>query len=303
MKLIFAGSSGMNNADDPVRIRFDAETGVSDLQYAVDVQVERNGRVSRRKTGYELTQEGAYHSLFCNGGDCFVGKGGLLYQVLEDETLRGVRSGLSGEWIAYAQRGEETYYSNGMQKGVIISGVSAPWNIQQYLGPETTEQFSGPPTPKHMAVHKGRMYLNDAAERNVLYRSEFGQMGLYSKAINHWKFASALLMILSVDSGLFISDEKSIYFLRTTGERPTLEKKADYPAVEWSESTEMVEGAKIGANPGLCGLWRGQKGACLGTPDGQLINMTESKVVLMNTCEGRGASLYMDPYLITTAGA
>ncbi len=58
------------------------------------------------------------------------------------------------------------------------------------------------------------------------------------------------------------------------------ERVATYPAYEWSDCIEYVEGMEIGLDtPGLCALWHSPEGAILGTPSGQLINMNKSKVV------------------------
>jgi hypothetical protein len=109
-------------------------------------------------------------------------------------------------------------------------------------------------------------------------------------------------MLAPVDGGIFISTERYIYFFRTGGERPVLERRTDYPAFKGSACFDYAEGLRMGAQaPGLCAFWRGSTGACVGFPDGSMINMTESKVAQPATCRtGDGASLLMGPYLIHT---
>lgn len=302
VKRIFSGSSGFNNVDDPVRIKFDPKTAISDLQHADNVRIDPSGRVTRRQ-GRSLISAGAFHSLFRSDGDCFTGKTTLLYQVLPDLTLRGVRSGLSGGRIRYTQHGDRTYYSNAAEKGVIENSVSSAWTAQEYVGPEDMIHRDGPPTRVGLlCMHKGSMYLTSADEPNVLYRSEPFQPGLYDRARSHWRFASPLLMIVSVDGGLFISDSRAIYFMNTQGERETLRRLTSYPALEYSECPQQASAREIGFDTsGMCAFWLAESGACVGLPDGSLVNMTEKKIRFPEKY-GHGATLLMEDFLIGTFG-
>jgi len=285
---IFRGSSGLNTTVDPVRIGFNAETGVTDLAIAVNVVHDKTGRPSRRP-GYTALQTGAFHSLFCDDGECCVGQGNLLYLVNSDYTLTGIRSGMSGNWIDYAQVGPRIYYCNGIENGIIENRLSYSWPENTYVGPETTRQFFPAPVGQHLAHFSGRMYI---AEGGTLWYSEPYAYGLYDKARGFVPFTSRIIMVEPVENGLFVSDKKAIWFLEGTNPKEfTITQKTNFPALEWSASIERVEIANMGFDvTGLGVLFGSTKGALLGMPSGQIINLTEEKAIYPSI-GSRGAGL------------
>jgi len=282
------GCTGLNTVVDPVRLPYDSKAGVSDLGVAVNIRIDETGRVSR-VDGFSSVDTGSYHSLFCDGGDCFVGKGTALYQVGMDLSVTGVRSGLSGDRITYAQSGNRTYYSNGTQNGYIESGISRPWNKDDYLGPDSAKYFSAAPVGNHLAFAFSRMFVS---EDDVLWWSEPFRNGLFNKAINFVRFSTKILMLKPVASGCFISDEKRTYFLRGTDPHQFIQEiVANYPAYEWSDAIDYVDGMEIGLDSsGLCAFWSSPEGAILGTANGQIVNMNKAKIIYPEDGQS-GASL------------
>ena len=274
---IFRGSSGLNTTVDPVRIGFNAETGVADMAIAVNIVHDKTGRPSRRP-GYIQLQAGAFHSLFCNGGECIVGQDNLLYLVNLDFSLSGIRSGLSGTWIDFVQVGPDIYYCNGVENGIVRSKQSFPWPTDTYVGPETTRQFFPAPIGQHLATYMGHMFI---AEGVILWYSEPYAYGLYDKARNFVQFQSRIILVEPVEDGIYVSDKKNIWFI--SGDKPKdykAHKLTSYPALEWSAAIDRIEVAKQGYDmPGLGVLFASTKGAMLGLPGGRLINLTENKVV------------------------
>lgn len=292
---VFRGSSGLNTKVDPVRVRYDSETGVSDLTKAVNITHDDSGRPQRRP-GQTLLQLGSYHSLFCDQYDCFVGSGKNLYKVNTDWSLTGVRGNLYGSRISFCQVGPETYYANGFENGVIIEGKSYDWPIHQYEGPETTRQFTGAPIGVRVGFFINRWFV---VVGNTIYFSEPWASGLFDAHRNHLVFTSNVRMVKPVEKGIYVSDEKNIWFFK--GQEPsefTQELVASYPALEWSEAIDLIKGTEIGLEqPGLCALWGTTKGAMLGTADGQVINLTDKKVAYP-VLGSRGASLLRDKHFI-----
>lgn len=292
---IFRGSSGLNTTVDPVRIGHNPETGVTDLAIAVNVVHDKTGRPSRRP-GYTQLQAGAFHSLFCDGGECCIGQGNLLYLVNPDYSLTGIRSGLSGTWIDYAQVGSVIYYCNGVENGIVRDRQSFPWPEDAYAGPDTTRQFFPAPVGQHLAEYAGRMFI---AQGGVLWYSEPYAYGLYDKARCFVQFHSRIILVEPVDMGLFVSDKENIWFI--SGSEPSkLQpfKRTSYPALEWSAAIDRIEVAKLGIDmPGMGVMFASTKGAILGLPDGQIINLTENKVnyPLLGT---RGAGLIKEDNFI-----
>jgi hypothetical protein len=105
------------------------------------------------------------------------------------------------------------------------------------------------------------------------------------------QFDSDIRMVRSVGSGLFVSSMTKTYFL--TGLLPSefsMKEVASFPAVEWSDARDSVDGGDIGFNPGLCLLWASPEGAILGTPDGMVINLTKKNIIYPeNVNSGFGA--------------
>jgi len=272
---LFSSSNGLNTKVQKTRVAF-AEGGVTDLTKALNISHDRTGRVSRR-SGYDRVQEGSFHSVFCDGGDCFVGKTTGLYRVNPDMSLTGVRGNLTGDRISFCQIGSETYYTNGTQNGVIRDGKSYDWPVGEYLGPVTTRDFTGAPVGNHLAYYNGRMCV---AVDNVVYFSEPWAPGLFNRSKNFVQFSSDVRMIKPVMSGVFVSDSESTWFFQgSTPEDFTQKKVLGYPALEWSVATDYVEGLDMGLEvPGMCAMWGSRYGAILGLPDGTAMNRSINKV-------------------------
>lgn len=287
---MFTGGVGLNTVLDPVRVPYNTESGVSALTATNNITLDDSGRPGRR-VGQTLITAGDFHTMFCDGGDCYVGKTTYLYQMGLDESLRGVRSGMSGDRISMVQVNEDIYYGNGTDNGILRSGVSYAWPDQTtHVGGTTNRKFSVAPVGNHLAAGFGRMFI---AEGPVVWYSEPFAFGKYNKTRCYIPFKSDVLMVKMVESGAFFSDRKSTWFIRMKDVAPKdwdPKEVANYPALEWSDAIDYVEGKEIGFAPGLCALWASPEGSILGTADGQLINLTKNNIVYDRTTV-TGASL------------
>jgi hypothetical protein len=274
---LFKRISGLNSVNDPVDIGYDPETGVSDAQVAVDCILTDRGRIGRAP-GFVQNQSGAYHSLFCDGGDCFVGKTTSIYKVSPDKEVVGIRSGMSGERVSWAQVGAHTYYGNGTEKGHIEKGVSDSWAVGTYTGVDTDYFITEAPIPHHLAYGYSRLFI--ARDNAVFWNLEPGE---YDKYVldQHWMYPTKVVLLATVAGGVFVSDQQRTYFRQRTGDPNDSPEiiVANHPAYEWSMATEMVEGSEIGLEPGLCRLWVSPEGLICGTPNGQHINLTKEKII------------------------
>lgn len=273
---IFSSAQGLNTVSDPTRISFN--NGVTDLQAAINISIDQSGRVNQR-TGTTLLQAGSYHSLFCDGGDCFVVKDSSLYRVNSDDSLTIVTSGLTADQkMDFAQVGARTYYTNGYEKGFVHEAISNTWTLGAYTGPETNRQFSEPPTGTHLATFNGRMFIS---EGKVLWWSEPFNFDIYDQAESFAQFFDDIVMVQPVAAGIFVSTTSNTYFLGGASPRDfTLQEVAQYPALEWSNTIGKVDAAELGfKSSGLCAVWASQEGAILGFPTGQIFNLNKNKVV------------------------
>lgn len=294
---LFTGSSGLNNKVDATRVRFDPETGITDLAKAVNVVHDNTGRLSRRK-GYSLLYSGGFHSLYSNDEECYVCENTDLYAVASDLTISGVRSGMSGDRVDYAPTPQGILYVNGTDNGILKEGISLSWPVSTYVGPDTSRHFTPPPVGHHVEFFAGRAFIS---EDDVLWWTEPNALGLCDMSRNWVKFSSRIRMIKAVETGLFVSTEDITYFL--TGKDPaefTRVMVAEYPALEFSDCPQLIESQRFGLEGSdLLAVWTSVEGIILGLPSGGIINLTEDKV-RNPTVFIAGATMVTDVNVIST---
>lgn len=297
--IFFYGALGLNNKIDQSRQRT-SEGNLLELEEATNVDIDETGRVSRRMGQVSLSTVKS-HSLFCKKGDCFVVQDrtsdSAIYKVEVGFTLTGVRSGLTkGLRVSFEQVGAKTYYTNGVESGVITAGVSTAWPTETHVGPKYTAEYYPLPNGTKICCFQNRMWV---AEDNVIWVSEVNSFGKYRKAKMFFQFGTNVLMMKPVASGVFVSDEKKTGFIKGA------EKFEDYswiplsdtPAHEYSENIELVKLSNTALKiPGLSAVWSSNEGQCVGTEDGQLVIVTEN--ALFYPTGGSGATVVADSIII-----
>ena len=255
----------------------------------MNVTIDSSNMVKTRP-GSSLLQSGNFHSLYSDGKKCFVMKDTSLYGVAADGSLTGIRSGMTGDRVAYWPVGERTYYCNGTDNGVILGNVSSEWSVGTYTGPATNRQFSAAPAGHHLAMYGSRMFIS---EGRVLWWSEPHNVDIYNKSESFVQFRTKVLMVRPVDAGLFISTQRRVVFLRgAQGTEPKsfrLETVTDYPAIEWTD-TGYFNAVQVGFDDaGPAAVWATNKGAFIGMSSGGAYNLNNDKVVYpANSCYGFG---------------
>lgn len=282
---LFTGLTGINDKVDPVRHKYDPDTGMGELEAAVNCDIDETGQISRR-AGQLPLDASAYLSVFCDGGDCFAQQDrtidAAIMQVGTDFSLTGVRSGLvKGERMGFCQVGDRTYYSSTSQNGVITGGISAPWPSAANQVLETERVFYNAPLGPHLAYFDGHFLI---AVDNVIWISEKWEPGKFRMGSNFWQMGTRVRMIKPVLGGIWLSDEEGIGFV-PAGQPGQLLKdspfipKAAYPAHEWSESIELIDFTDSALQiPGESAVWSSNVGLCIGTADGRLVVPTEDKL-------------------------
>lgn len=285
---IFRGTSGLNTVADPARIPI-GKGHISDVAQIVNMRIDQYYRPSRR-LGTTLLKTGDYHSIFCDGGSCFVVSGDSIYIVANNGDTQGIRSGLTpGQKMAWTQYGDLTYYSNGIEQGVIEGGVSKPWVVGEFHGQETNRSFVVPNNINHLEIQSGRIY---GSIGKVLWWSEQFRFNLFDLANSFVQFHTKIRMIKAVAEGLFVSTEKNTYFLAGTNPQAFTQRQvASFPAIEWTEAVEYVDGGDVGFDPGLCAVWASPEGAILGFPNGAIFNLNKNKIIYPEASKGFGCLL------------
>lgn len=306
---LYNGAAGLNTILDPQRLSQGTKDrpGVIELAQAVNCSIDERGLVTLRN-GSAKKVSGEFHSLFCDGGDCFAIKentsDATLVKVNADYSLSTVRTGLS-KWLrmCFAQTNTDTFYSNGVQHGFIRGGVSYPWLVQPYRGPDADVDFStSVPVANHIAFLQGGKCLL-AVGPHLFVNHEPFKYGLFAPALGFIGFESDVSMICPAQSGFFVSDQRQTWFFRKVDGgwyRYRQEAVDTSPAIEWSLAAERVLLRDIGFDlPGFGRVWLSTSGVCVGTDDGLVFNVTKEKVRLPGGYS-RGACLIKEHTVVST---
>ena len=279
---IFRTANGLNTKADPARIYSDAN-GVQDLSVAVNVDVTDTGRLSRRK-GYTRQRAGAFHSLFCDGGEALVVSGTSLCILNADFTTTAVGTVTANAKLSCSKINDDIYFCNGHECGIVRNGEAIAWEKGEYIGPITHRVFDDPPVGSHVEGYNGRVYV---AQAGSLWFSEPFNLGCFNFEDNLWWFSSDIKMVRAVEDGLFVSTSNDVYFLSGLDtEQPLQTKVCNYPAIEHSES--WAEGRINISQDGDINIvqgggkrflmWLSDYGVCFGGPGGQFVNVTWDRI-------------------------
>lgn len=294
--------AGLNTRIDPVRIKYDAQTGVSEMAVAVNITIDDTGMAETRY-GFTLETAGNMHSGFCDGGDCFAilerTSDAAIIQIAPDLTYGIVATGLNKfRTMSWTQANYDTFYSNGIQNGYIRAGVRYVWPVETYAGPELDLLIEAAPVADIVAFKLGGLMFLSVGD--ALIHNEFPyHFGMYCWE-HAMRFESAIRMIRPVDGGVFVSDSNFTWFLAGNNWKDFQPLKvAPYPAHSFS-ATQAIIPSDIGLeSTGNCYVWSSPEGICLGLADGSFKNLTREKHQYPST-HTQAASLFHKGLIINT---
>lgn len=292
---MFSGSNGLNVKIDPARLRYDPSSGVQDLAVAYNVDHDQTGRISRRK-GYEATiRTENIHSLFCEDGPCLFITGNKLCLLNADFTYTELATVTPGAKMRYCEVADRLYYANGSEIGYVKDGAANDWVVGTYYGPETTRTFTGPPIGTRVASHNGYMYMITGS---IAWHSEPFGPDLWDLARNFLPFATKIRMFYPLVGGIFVSSERATYWLQGDVPQEMVRRTvATYPVIEDTETPVDLSKVTTGEMRGVGVMWTAAEGICLGLPTGEMLNLTEGKLVYPSSL--RGAALTLDDKYIS----
>jgi len=286
---LYRASAGLNVKVDPVRVQYDPDKGIVDLQACSNVELDRTGRIKRRK-GYTSILSGSMHSIFSCGTYALamwnylsqhyliwidkVGNNGLIVEIQNYNAP-----------LCYARVGNRIYYSNGFEKGFVENKTSYSWTAGTYVGKDSTKTVSDPPAGHLMEVAFGRMWI---AVDSLLYCSEpfaYNQFDLARCIIQN---QGRLSLVKAVQDGLYVSDTTGVYYWhgKNPKELEVLKVSSD-PAIQGAVVQELVSGVSLGLqDPYLYCLFLTTGGICCGGPQGRFINLTEEKLAYPRALSG-----------------
>jgi len=295
------GCLGVNNKVDPMDLLFDDKTGLMELSYGLNVDVELPSRLCSRK-GTTLVTSGDIHSLY------YPGKGRWGYYVLGGGMYRfgvtgvaaGIRNVTKNAWMSYADIGDVTFYTNGFETGYISrEGVSYSWarptgspSPPDYA--DSSRVFDDPPVGTVLAEHNGRVYV---AVRDTVFASELYWYAYFNLEENRLPFDSNVQAMGSVTDGMYISDESGVYYCK--GDYLQEMQKIPLPP----EFGPVIPGTMCKCDGKLVNdmyygdglIWVSKYQVCYGGPGGTYQDLSSEKLVLPETVRG-AACMYNKQY-------
>lgn len=303
---LYEATAGLVTMLDPQRLTPGGAEGPMELAECVNIAIDDRGLAELRHGGERL-QDGHFHSLFCDGGDCFVIQertdDAAIMRVAEDGSLTGVRSGLAqGRTMGWCQVNGDVFYGNGQQNGFIRDGVSRPWPVSEYHGPDANAVFDPPPVAELIGFRAGGQML--VARGNAIYINhlpfDFGLWNLAGGAIG---FESDVTMLAVVRDGFFASDARRTWFFRKLEGwyhyQQTL--ACDCPALPGSLAHDKIDMAELGLEnaEGFGRVWASTEGIVLGMDNGGVIEMSKERVRYPRG-KTRGACIIKDHIVLHT---
>jgi len=295
-RLWFRAAKGLNVKYDPVRLLYNPDDGVQWLAVAYNIDLDGTGRVSRRKGYTDTVITDPVHSLWSAGGICLFVKGGKLCSLGNDFGYIELASVGTERRVGYTLVGQDVFWSNGVEKGVIRAGVSSDWLVPESVyGPESTRRYISPPAGSILGSYRGRIYVING---KVAWHTEPYGPNLVDPVRGFLPFGAEIEMFQPVEHGIYVGTSECVWFLR--GESPlefTWEVAYDNRAVFGSGCRIQLDRVfKELQGTGI--MWVSPDGICLGLPDGRVMNLTRDTLVF-EVGTRAAAGLLSDRYICT----
>jgi len=266
---IFTGGSGLYTREDPVKLDFNPETGISDLAVAVNVVISDKNRVSRRG-GSTLVNSTVYHSTFSLNRLEFLGVAGtsLRKVSVSDFSYTELTTVTEGARVFYVKVGNAVLFANGYELGIITDGEYEEWVKGTYYGPDTprSRTLIGPPKGTLLCYYANSVLIADG---NVLWCSEPNSLNLFSSSDGYLFYGSNITMLAPVSTGIYLSTENRVIYLGgDTFKKFSENPLTDYPAIKGTNvATSGLLLPKPFRNPELVNVFTTTEGICVGGSD------------------------------------
>lgn len=253
------------------------------LTEAMNVEIDNSFALKSRSGLTSLFTGTGMHSFWANreGTLCFYAAGTILYRLMEDYSSIAMTTLSSRNRMSFTEFNSRIYYTNGEDIGYIE-------NETRYGLSKSSLDYKMPlPAGQFICVHQGRLFI---AKGNVLYISD-PLSHYYDVRTGYRVFDSDIRMLLSVEKGLYVSDNKT-WFLSPGKvlESDTIELKRTFADMDYviPYTAVVVDGALISENgiEGLAGIWVSKTGVCIGDQNGKVENVSQKNYVLSEFTEG-----------------
>ena len=297
---LFRAGTGVQTKSDPVRLKMNQETGTKAFAKAVNVKVEPDGRATT-VTGWAIQDTGNFHSYFED--DHLVVKDSYICRIGIDFSTTQIVQLASSNRVSYARLGPRTYWCNGVEKGYIEGTTNYDWDLGTTANPDEETTFSAPPIGHFVAVLDRHIWV---ADDTGLYPSEPEEVDVFNLALGI-PFETRITMLATVRDGLWVSDQRGIYFVGGLDpHEQTLVRVASYPVIEGAFAyvdAERLQMEGLGG-AGRVVMFLTPKGLCVGGPQGFFLNRTLASIETHKTTNpftaSRGAAAAMGDYFVAT---
>ena len=281
--------SGLNTVEDAVRLApetsrtIDGYKAIYPLTEAMNVDVDNSNAVVSREGLTEKLTGTDMHSFWANvkGTLCFYVDGSALYRMYEDYTTELIVNLSSSDRVSFEEFNSRVYYTNRVDIGYIEDNV-------RYGIPAQTKQYKLPlPAGKFICLYKGSLYV---VSGKILYVGD-PLSDCYDIRHGYRIFSSDIGMILSVEDGLYVSDEQTWFvspYQAIENDPFELRRQLVSNSRAIPYTAVRIEGNKVGGSgmKGIAGMWLSDFGICVGDNQGVVQNITEQKYTLAEYSEG-----------------
>ncbi len=156
-----------------------------------------------------------------------------------------------------------------------------------------------PPPADRMETHRGMMFYAIGSLLAFSDPFDYEQVDFQSNLI---PFDSAITMLASVETGLFVSTQTDIRFIRTDEQSRISLDPRPYGFAAIAGSQAKLDLAKVGdGQSGRGVLFATVDGICLGSPDGSVSNLTRRKFQV-DKASSATATVVGSQYVLTAFG-
>jgi hypothetical protein len=190
------------------------------------------------------------------------------------------------------QDGEELFYQSTATQ-LTITGLDALLNS----GEPINREYKGVmPFGRLIEEYNGHLFI---ASNEYLYHSDPLDYELCDYINNIIPFDSAITMLKSVETGIYISTSKEVLF--ASGGNPdqwTIRQVYNYPA--FYNSGSIIPATLVGdGGQGKSVIFTTQQGICVGNADGSVMNVSERKIKLLNHSGDVSAVINHNRYVVS----
>lgn len=305
VKILTSQCAGISNKVDSVRMRIG---DICDLSTGDDILIDKTGGIVSAR-GNDLIEAGDWHSGFDIGDGTFLAvkdylTGSALYKCIPNGdgslSINGLRSGMTkGARISYCWVNDNIHYMNGFEKGIVVEDASTVWTVSEWPR-ETEDIYLATPTGKFLDIISGCFVIGSG--KDIIW-TENGLWGIVNENTSWERLESDVRMIYAVETGVYISDSRAVYWCAGMNPREWIFRKVlNYPAIPYKRHNKTIDPSHFGFQTSApSALFGTVNGPVIGLPDGSVFNLVDKKVTMPKNYT-RGGLMVVDETMIILSG-